>query len=182
MGNLSVTKKKILLLLAGGATLCLVRSPKQYFKILKTVGRGWEKIKKEQIRDEIRELYQSRLVKIETEPDGMMMKMTLSSKGKNKVLKFNFDDMEIKRHHWDKKWRMVIFDIPENLRADRDALRFKLKKIGFHELQKSVFIYPFHCEDEINFIAEFFGVKLYVRYGVLESIDNQSHLKKIYKL
>ena len=181
MGNLSVTKKKILLLLAGGATLCLVRSPKQYFKILKTMGRGWEKIKKEEIRDKIRELYQSKLVKIETGLDGMM-KITLSSKGKNKVLKFNFDDMKIEKHYWDEKWRMVIFDIPENIKAARDALRFKLKKLGFHELQKSVFVYPFNCEDEINFIAEFFGVKPYVRYGVLESIDNALHLKKIFDL
>ncbi len=37
----------------------------------------------------------------------------------------------VKPLHWDGKWRMVIFDIPEEARSERDRLRSLLKKNGF---------------------------------------------------
>jgi len=86
------------------------------------------------------------------------------------------------KEKWDGQWRMVIFDIPEDLRKARDALRSKLKELGFCELQKSVFVFPYECKDEIDFIVEFFGVREYVRYGILRSIDNDPHLRRIFHL
>ena len=54
---------------------------------------------------------------------------------------------------------MFVFDIPEKLRTMRDALRDKLKRLGFFQFQKSVWIYPFECEEEMDYICEFFGAK-----------------------
>jgi len=63
--------------------------------------------------------------------------------------------MEIKKtSQWDRKWRIVFFDIPEKHRRARDALREKLKEIGFREFQQSVFIQPYPCTDEINFLVD----------------------------
>src|SRR3989344_4593151 len=60
---------------------------------------------------------------------------------------------EIKKPaRWDKLWRLVIFDIPEEERTGRMALAAKLKELGFYPLQKSVFIHPYECKDEIDFI------------------------------
>lgn len=39
---------------------------------------------------------------------------------------------------WDGKWRIVVFDIPENKRLVRDILRSRLKLWGFKPWQKSV--------------------------------------------
>ncbi len=39
---------------------------------------------------------------------------------------------------WDGKWRIVIFDIPENKRAVRNILRGRLKLWGFKRWQQSV--------------------------------------------
>ncbi len=50
---------------------------------------------------------------------------------------------------WDKKWRIVIFDIAEENRNIRDGLREKLKELGFGMLQKSVWISPY------DFILDF---------------------------
>lgn len=44
-------------------------------------------------------------------------------------------DKEIK---WDGKWRIVVFDIPENKRAVRGILRNRLKLWGFTKWQQSV--------------------------------------------
>ncbi|HCX28109.1 MAG TPA: hypothetical protein DHI91_03145, partial [Candidatus Portnoybacteria bacterium] len=65
---------------------------------------------------------------------------------------------------------MVLFDIPERQKPARDALRSKLKRLGFFEFQKSIFVHPFSCKDEIEFLIEFFQIKSYVRYGLLERI------------
>ncbi len=64
----------------------------------------------------------------------------------------------------------------------RDALRERLKNLGFYELQKSVFVFPYECQDEVNFLIEFFNLRKYVRYAVVESIDNDLHLRKIFNL
>jgi len=54
--------------------------------------------------------------------------------------------------------------------------------MGFYQLQKSVFIYPFECSNEINFVIEFFNLRPFVRQILAERIDNELHLKKIYTL
>lgn len=49
---------------------------------------------------------------------------------------------ELSRKPWDNKWRVVIFDINEKKRNQRNNLRFKLVSLGFGMLQKSVYISP----------------------------------------
>ena len=86
--------------------------------------------------------------------------------------------MEVKKPaQWDKKWRIVIFDIPEKKKKAREALRKKLKELGFKELQKSVFVYPFECEDEIDFITEVFQIRPYVRFIKAVSITNEEQIR-----
>ena len=86
--------------------------------------------------------------------------------------------MEIKKPaKWDGEWRIVIFDIPERFKKAREALRLKLKELGFRELQKSVFIFPYECEDEINFIVEVFLIRPFVRFIRVKSFTNEEQLK-----
>lgn len=46
---------------------------------------------------------------------------------------------------WDGKWRIILLDLPEDRKNERDALRYLLKKAGFVLLKNSVWIsrYPF---------------------------------------
>jgi len=57
-----------------------------------------------------------------------------------------------------------------------------LKDIGFREIQKSVFVHPFPCLDEINFITEYFQLRNLVRYGEIVNISNEEELKLKFKL
>ena len=179
--NLSPTKQKLLLFLFSGLAIGFSYSPRKHFAIIKGMIKEWKKIDDKKLRREIRELYQSKLVDFKNEPDGSVL-MKLTDKGKIKTLKYRFQDMRINRPTWDKKWRIVVFDIPEKLRSGRDALREKLKDLGFYELQKSVMVFPHDCKNEIEFIVEFFNLRRYARYGVLELIDNDFHLRKIFEL
>ncbi len=173
--------QKVLLILLTGATLSVCYTPRQYWRTIKIAGKEWKEINKKQLRYELRKLYQSRLVQRKENPDGSTT-MVLTEKGKLKALTYRFEEMTIEKKNWDGKWRMVGFDVPEKVRWGRDALRKKIKKLGFYELQKSVFVFPYDCKNEIDFIIEFFEIRKYVRFGILESIDNGQHLKEIFKL
>jgi len=174
-------KEKILLLLLTGVALGFTYNPYKQWKIIKGTKRAWKKINEGALREKIRELYRSKLVEIKKNPDGSKT-LILTNKGKLKALTYHFEKMKIKEGDWDRKWRIVIFDIPEDLRRARDALRMKLKELGFHELQKSVFIFPYECKNEIEFVIEFFGLREHVRFGILDWIDNELHLKEIFDL
>lgn len=111
---------------------------------------------------------------------GIAFGYSYTSQKQWRVLKEVAREMKIKRGEWDGKWRLVVFDIPERIKKARDALRGKLRELGFYELQKSVWVFPYGCKNEIDFIIEFFNLKKYVRFCILESIDNELHLKKIF--
>lgn len=174
-------KKKILLLLLGGVLLGFTYSPYGRRKVYREIGKEWKRVDRENLKRNISALHRSKHVSIKQNPDGSYT-YTLSDKGKSSALTYQFEQMQIPKHTWDKKWRLVAFDIPEDYRKARDALRRKLQQLGFRELQKSVFIFPYECKEEIEFIIEFFAIGKYVRYGVLESIDNDLSLRKIFHL
>src|SRR3989338_9346559 len=89
--------------------------------------------------------------------------LILTEKGRNKLVHYNLDDLRIpKPKHWDGKWRLVIFDIPEKFRLGSDYLRNRLKQAGFYQLQKSAWIYSYPCEEVIDALREVYEVKPFV--------------------
>ncbi|MGD0576749.1 MAG: hypothetical protein ABSA74_01610 [Candidatus Staskawiczbacteria bacterium] len=175
------TKEKVLLLLLTGVALGFAYSPNRYRKILKITGKEWRKIDEKELRNQIKSCYRSKLIKEKENVDGSTT-FVLTEKGKMRILTYNFNEIKISQKVWDGKWRAVIFDIPEKFRRGRDALRKKLKELGFREFQKSVFVFPYDCKDEIDFIIEFFKMKKYVRFGVFDYVDNSVHLKEFFNL
>jgi len=181
MSELSPIKQKILLSLFSGVVLGCSYTPQMQLKAVKGFLKEWKRIDRKKLDSEIRALYRSSLVRLKENPNKTFA-MILSEKGKLRALHYHFADTKMTGKKWDGKWRMVVFDIPEKLRKGRDALRSKLRQLGFYELQKSVFVFPHACKDEVDFLIEFFGLRRYVRYGVLEFIDNDLHLKKVFHL
>src|SRR3989338_8247354 len=150
--------QKILLILLSGLALSFAYTSRQYWRAVKIAGKEWKNINKKEVQDEIRKLYQSKLVKKKENLDGSIT-MVLTDKGKLKALTYKFDEMQIEKKDWDGKWRLLIFDIPEKIRQGRNSLK-----------------------DEIDFIIEFYRLRKYARFAVLESIDNEKHLKQIFSL
>lgn len=180
--RLGTTQKKVLLLLLAGIALGLNRSPKRHWWILKQVPKEWGKINRQALERAINSLYSSHLVSEKHNKDGTTT-LVLSENGKQRALQFNLDKMEIKKPKiWDKKWRIVMFDVPEKLRRLRDSLRLHFKEIGLIELQKSVFVFPYSCSKEIEFILEFYNARRHVRFILADKIDNQIHLMKKFNL
>lgn len=65
---------------------------------------------------------------------------------------------------WDGRWRLVIFDIPENKRDVRDRLRRALNKLGLGILQASVWISPNDIKDEIDEIGKKLDISNSLRF------------------
>lgn len=180
--RLGFTQRKILLLLLGGLALGLSRSPKTSFQIIKGIKEEWKEIDRQALRRAIKSLYESKLIGEKQNPDGTIT-LVLTEKGKKKALTYDLDEMKIKKPaRWDKKWRAVLFDIPEKLKKTREAVRYHLKQLGFYEFQKSVFIHPYDCKDEINYLIEFYDIRRFVRFIVADSLDNELHLKQHFGL
>lgn len=180
--RLGTTQRKIVLLLLAGLALGLTRSLKKHWWILKQIPKEWEKENQQALERAINSLYRSHLIIEKHNRDGTTT-LVLSENGKQRALRFNIDKMKIKKPTtWDSKWRIVMFDIPEKLRRLRDSLRLHFREIGLIELQKSVFVYPYPCSKEIEFILEFYNAKKHVRLILADSIDNELHLKKKFNL
>jgi len=109
--------------------------------------------------------------------------ISISKKGKQKLLKYDLDSLEIKKpKFWDKKWRLVFFDIPEKHKSARNILSAKLKELGFKSIQKSVYIHPYPCLDEIEFIRTSYRIRNYVFLATLEEMEGEKRLRKLFKL
>jgi len=176
-------QKKILLLLYAGLSLTLAAgSPRGQLRVLKMLGKEWGRINRDTLRLAIKSLYRSKLVDF-SELGGGRVKMVLSRSGKEKVLEYDIDNLRIRNPgQWDGKWRIVVFDIPKDKKKIREAFRFHIKRLGFYQLQKSVFVYPHRCNNEVEFLIEFYEARPYVRQILASDIDNSLHLKDIFNL
>lgn len=101
----------------------------------------------------------------------------LTPLGNSKALRYLAEDFTIKiPKSWDKKWRLVIFDIPKDKKALRDIVRNRLIRLGFCQLQKSVFVYPYDCQEVIQNLKYIYNLGPYLQYIVAESIETELDL------
>ena len=83
---------------------------------------------------------------------------------------------------WDGKWRVVVFDIPERLRRMRYEVRSILKRAGFVQLQKSVWIFPHESQELVELLQRETNLSDCVLYGVLERIEQDEKLRRKFSL
>lgn len=83
---------------------------------------------------------------------------------------------------WDKRWRVLIFDIPEKERFKRDGLRKKLTGLGLKQLQESVWITPYPLPDQFSDFLISLRVRPYLYSLTVEKINREDELKKYFGL
>lgn len=83
---------------------------------------------------------------------------------------------------WDKRWRMVMFDIPEPRKRDRDRLRLMMTEVGFVCFQDSVWVFPYDCEDFVALLKIDMRLGNAVRYAIVEKLENDALLRRHFKL
>lgn len=89
--------------------------------------------------------------------------LEITEEGKRRLARFELNQMRIEpQYPWDGVWRIVLFDVPEKERVGRDMLRQKLRDLGFFQLQKSAFVLPYPCRDEIDYVVQRYDIAPYV--------------------
>ena len=95
----------------------------------------------------------------------------LTLKGKQKVLKVKYKLNPIFKKRKDKKWIMVIFDIPEKKRKYRDDFRKFLYTLGFQKLQQSVWVSPNDAYEDLEKVIRIYSLDKFVRIFLIEEIE-----------
>lgn len=87
-----------------------------------------------------------------------------------------------KPRRWDKRYRLVIFDVPEKRKNIRDRLRFEMQAVGFLRIQDSSWLYPYDCEEFMALLKADLHIGKDVLYAVVEEIENDKWIRKHFNL
>ncbi len=168
-----ITKEFLLLLATGAITLtATMLAPTHGAKLLKRFG----KYGRWRIKLLIKRLQAQKIIK--ATPSG---KFVLTAHGKRKVLVYKIRELQIPKHkRWDGKWRVLIFDIPEQQRFLRDVFRNTLREWNFYKLQKSVFVTPYPCEKEIGILCSQSHLNSYVTLILAKTLGRQELIVRKY--
>ncbi len=135
---------------------------------------------RKQVTSALAYLRKTGLVEIGKKKDGSK-KIFLTDLGRTQLQGHFVDTIHIKESLvWDRKWRVVIFDIPIEKNAVRIRFRNVLKKWGFVQIQKSVWVIPHKCEDEVFFLSKALHIEEYVDILVVKKFYDDSKFKEIF--
>ena len=112
---------------------------------------------------------------LEVKTENGQKSVRLTHKGKIRQLEGNKNDKK------DGKWRFLSFDIPETRSRDRDQFRRSIKRIGFCQVQKSLWVCPFVRADQIDLIIDGLKIRQYVAYIISDKTDIEDYLNGIFK-
>ncbi len=111
--------------------------------------------------------------------DGVRVALTESGQLKWRKIEVNSPLYEIR---WDGKWRLVLFDIPNDKKKEADYFRGHLRKMGFKQLQQSAWITPYPCQTQVVYLRQLYEIKQYVRILEVLAIDDEQSLKLLFDL
>lgn len=93
----------------------------------------------------------------------------LTKNGISKALMASFK-IEKRSRRRDKKWIMIIFDIPQKDKKSRGLLRSVLINCGYKLLQQSVWISPFDVSEKTERILQTYALDKYVKIFLIEQL------------
>ena len=99
----------------------------------------------------------------------------LTKLGRKKMHTLQLDsDTTLVNTTWDGFWRIILLDLPENRKSERESLRYLLKKAGFVCLKNSAWISPFPFEHLFTNIKKDLGLTTEMMIIVTELVDEET--------
>ena len=176
--NKPFSRKLLKAIVIGGAVIIAASNPLFGMRIFDALKKELERKKWKRFRDDLYYLKRRGFIEVEQNPDGTYT-VQPTIKGKHHSQKYNLDDISIPiPKKWDKCWRLAVFDIPARKQKGRLALLSKLKEFGFIMLQKSIWAYPFECQNEVAVLARAFEVDMYIQYLTCSRVSAGEYLRE----
>lgn len=182
-----ITKTVLKGLLISGAIVISANNPRFFKYVLPKIIKYFsykldDSKKRKKVYDSFYQLKAKGLIQYEYR--GKQMYIYLTEEGKKRAGKYQIDDLEIKKSkRWDKKWRVLIFDIKNRHKPKREALRGKIKDLGLYQLQKSVWVCPYEFADVVEILRKFFNLdKNEMQIISAFKIENDKDIKAFFGL
>lgn len=139
------------------------------------------RLEQQKMMQTIYNLQNKKLIEWDRCGDKIMLKIT--PRGRSLFFKQRIHGLKIAgQKDWDKIWRVVIFDIPNNLDKKRDAFRQRLKNLGFFQFQKSAFLIPYPCRPELEATLEYYELFDYVTYLEANQVSGEEKCRQYFNL
>ncbi|TSC89429.1 MAG: phenylacetic acid degradation operon negative regulatory protein [Microgenomates group bacterium Gr01-1014_5] len=141
----------------------------------------WEEFDERRLRERLKELRKKKYIKIWN--DGEKFVLQITQRGRRKLFQHNLADLTIPTpEKWDGRWRIITYDIPKGKDAAREAIRTTLKRLNFHQLQKSVYLYPYPCEEVVMFLRELYDIGENVKILTVGQLEDEEAYKEYFNM
>lgn len=140
----------------------------------------WKKFNSWRLKQVLKRLHEQKLVEISETNDGYTVKIT--EKGRRRRLKYDLDELMLTDKKWDKKWRIIIYDVDESKKPLRNVFQRILRKLQFLQIQKSVYLTPYPCEDEIEYLRQIYSIGKEVVLLTITGFENEQAYKEYFGL
>ena len=181
--------KRVLLFIGAGTSIAAsLLSPRFGTTMAKEILRemnkkeyDWKSFNTSYLKQTLRRLEKQKVIEIKI-IDGKEV-FCITKQGKTKILNFALDELKIaKPKQWDGKWRVILYDIVVGKKHEQEALRRIVKKLGFYQVQKSIYIFPYPCFDEVEYLRSYFGVTAEIKYWIVQKIEDDGVFKTYFGL
>lgn len=160
------------------ASLLMPGLPKVLTPFYKKQYKRWGHFNRRILRANLKRMRKSGIIE-ESDNEGEII-YKITEKGKFKLFKYQLEDMSLKKGNWDRKWRLVAYDIPKGKKNQAEAFRALLKKMSFMQLQKSLWITPYSCSNEIEFLKELYFLTNHVTILTVSEIEGEPEYRKYF--
>lgn len=140
----------------------------------------WKKFNTWRLKQILKRLHKQKLVEVSETQNGYTVKIT--EKGRQRLLKYNLDELSVINKKWDGKWRIIIYDVEESKKSLRNVFQKLLRKLEFLQLQKSVYLTPYPCENEIEFLRQIYNIGPQVIILSIHGLENEQVYKEYFGL
>lgn len=146
----------------------------------KSSQKEWKKFNPYLLKRNFKRLHDQKIVEIVNVNGQEVIKLT--QKGQTRYLKYRLEQLSLNGRSWDGKWRIIMYDISKFKRNQQENFRRVLKFINFLQLQKSVYLTPYPCENQITYLREYFGIGDEVVLMRVDKIENEAIYKQYFGL
>ena len=134
-----------------------------------------EKENKYAISRAIKNLAKAGYVEFRNSDNQKFVKITAKGKAKLNTILLEGDDALVSQT-WDGFWRIIILDIPEERKSERESLRYLLKKANFVCIKNTVWISPLPYENLFTNIKNDLGFSTELMIIVTDKLDSATNL------
>lgn len=110
--------------------------------------------------------------------DADEVRLQLTVKGIHRLQRLEIEELIIARQkHWDKHWRMVVFDIPAAHKDQRYIFLSQLRRLGFVMVRQSTWYHAYPCFDIVDQLVRFCGLSQFVTTAEISRLDESTTRK-----